>query len=206
MTTLSNTPSSHRPERRFSVDEYLRMVSAGILTKRDHVELINGRIVEKMPTDPPHVLALELVAEVLRKACPKEWIVRLDAPLQLEHSAPEPDAMVIRAPREQYAERHPRASDVLVIVEVADSTLVEDRTDMSELYAEAGIPLYWILNLRNRRLEVHSEPSGPDAFPTYRHKADIEETGMVTLQFPEGSRDFLVADMLPSKAAPPTRI
>ncbi len=206
MTTLFKTSFSERPERRFSVDEYLRMVSAGILTKRDQVELIDGRIVEKMPTDPPHILAFELVAELLRSVCPHGWIVRVDAPLKLEQSAPEPDAMVIRGPREQYGERHPGPLDALLIVEVADSTLAEDRNDMAQLYAEAAIPVYWILNLRNRRLEVHSEPSGPDAFPSYHRKVDIEEGKTVMLQFPEGTRELAVADMLPRKSAASKRV
>jgi Uma2 family endonuclease len=153
-----------------------------------------------MPTDPPHVLALELISDLLRNACTSAWIVRLDAPLNLETSAPEPDAMIIRGPREQYAQRHPTSEDVLLVVEISDSTLREDRSEMARLYAGSRIPFYWILNLRNRRLEVHSDPSGPDAVPTYRRKLDIEEQGVVSLAFPEGAREISVGAMFPKNS------
>jgi Uma2 family endonuclease len=200
MTTLAPPPISPRPERLFTVDEYLRMVETGILTKRDRVELIEGRIVEKMPTDPPHVLALELLSELLRNASPPAWIVRLEAPLHLKNSLPQPDIMVIRGPREQYAQRHPVAQDVLLVVEISDSTLREDRTEMACLYAAARVPFYWILNLKNRRLEVHSDPSGPDSAPTYRRKLDIPEDGTVRLAYPEGTKDFPASAMFPQQA------
>src|SRR4051794_40042160 len=98
MTTMASPPIPPRPERLFSVDEYLRMISAGILTKRDKVELIEGRIIEKMPTDPPHEAALQRIHELLRNACRSEWMVRAESTLRLEKSAPVPDAMVIRGP------------------------------------------------------------------------------------------------------------
>ena len=198
MTTLAKSPIPERPERLFTVQEYLRMVAAGILNKRDKVELIEGRIVKKMATDPPHVLVLEMVCDLLKKACDPGWIVRVDSPLTLEKSAPEPDAMVIRGPRELYRKQHPVASDVLLVVEVSDSTLREDRNEMAQLYGGARIPTYWIVNLQDRRLEVHTEPSGPSAAPTYRRKIDIEEEGTVALQFPGGTLvQFAVREMFP---------
>lgn len=174
------------------------MVSAGILTKRDKVELIRGRVVEKMPIDPPHVAALERVCALLRMACGSDWVVRADAPLELDGSAPEPDAMVIRGPHERYDDRHPVAQDVLLVIEVSASTLREDRNEMADLYAESRIGNYWIVNLQDRRLEVYTEPSGPAASPSYRRKADIEEDGTVALQFPGGVvAQFAVREMFP---------
>jgi Uma2 family endonuclease len=200
MTAFARPPLPPRPERLFTVAEYVRMVETGILTKRDRVELIEGRIVEKLPTDPPHVLALELLSELLRNACTPSWIVRLEAPLTLQSSLPQPDLMIIRGPREQYAQRHPTAQEVLLVIEISDSTLREDRTVMARLYAEARIPFYWILNLKNRRLEVHSDPSGPDDVPSYRRKLDIEEHGRVFLPFPDASKEVSVSAMFPKSA------
>jgi Uma2 family endonuclease len=199
MSTLAQLPISSRPERPFTVEEYLRMVEAGILTKRDRVELIEGRIVETMPTDPPHVLALELLSELLKNACPPAWIVRLNAPLSLKKSCPQPDIMVIPGPRELCAKRHPVAQDVLLVVEVSDSTLFEDRTKMARMYAAARIPSYWILNLKNRRLEVHSDPSGPRSVPTYRRKLEIKEDGAASLAFPETTKELPVSAMFPAR-------
>ncbi|HVT80748.1 MAG TPA: Uma2 family endonuclease, partial [Phycisphaerae bacterium] len=170
--------------------------------KRDKVELIEGKIVEKMPTDPPHVLTLELVYELLRGACQPGWIIRTEAPLQLEQSEPEPDAMIIRGPREQYAGRHPNPDDVLLVIEVSDSTLRDDRNEMARLYAEGRIPFYWIVNLKDRWLEVHSEPSGPGAAPAYTQKKVIAEDGTAILSFPDGMTAKLpVKGMFPTKSS-----
>ncbi len=127
------------------------MVTAGILTKRDKVELIEGRIVEKMPIDPPHVAALERVCDLLRKACGPDWLVRVDAPLPLQDSAPQPDAMVIPGPQDRYDDRHPSPEDVLLVIEVSHSTLREDRNEMARLYARSDSVL----------LDCQSEGSPP---------------------------------------------
>jgi Uma2 family endonuclease len=201
MTTLSQLPILERPERLFSVDEYMRMIGAGILTKRDKVELIEGRVVKKMAIDPPRVAALERLCELLRRVCGTEWIVRMEAPLKLESSLPEPDAMVIRGPADRYDDQHPSPEDVLLVIEVSNSTLREDRNEMSRLYAGARIPYYWIVNLRNRCLEVHADPTGTDALPTYRRKQDIADDGTAILPFPEGAKDIVVGNIFSKKSA-----
>jgi Uma2 family endonuclease len=198
MTTLLRLPIPERPERRFTVQEYLRMIDAGILTKRDKVELIEGRIVEKMPTNAPHEAALQRVLELLQRNCPANWMVRAEATVQFDSSAPEPDVMVIRGPIDRYDFEHPRARDVLLIIEVSDSTLRADRGEMAQIYAGASIPFYWIVNLRDRRLEVHSNPTGRHEFPAYRVRQDVSDQDTVSLPFPEGPAVVLkVGDMFP---------
>jgi Uma2 family endonuclease len=202
MTTLATTLTPGRPDHLFTVEEYLRMVSAGILTKRDKVELLEGRIVEKMPIDPPHVIASELLMDLLRRTCPAPWIVRADSPLQLEDSAPEPDLMVIRGPRENYEEHHPNAQDVALVIEISDSSLRDDRTQMARVYAKSHVATYWILNLKDRQLEVHSNPSSAEEEPAYREKITIPEDGKADLRLPDGkSTQVSIKEMLPRKSA-----
>lgn len=200
MTALATPPTSDRPERRFTVDEYLRMVAAGILTDRDKVELIEGRIVEKMPRNPPHEATLQRVFSLLMKLCPPEWLVRVQSTLRCARSAPEPDVMVLRGPVDRYDQAHPTSEDALLVVEIADSSLRDDRHAKVALYAGAGIANYWIVNLVDRRVEVYTDPTGPDHFPSYRSRQDFAEGDTVSLQFPSGARaDLPVKDMLSAK-------
>jgi Uma2 family endonuclease len=200
MTTLVPSSLACRPERLFTVDEYFRMVEAGILTKNDKVELIEGRIVEKMPGNPPHEAALQRIHELLLRACAAQWMVRVEAPLRLNGSAPEPDAMVIRGPINRYDRQHPQSTDALLVVEVSDTTLRADRQDKIPLYAGAAIPTYWIVNLLERRIERYYNPTGPEDLPTYKSRDDFSESDSISLEFPEGNTaTFRVADMLPSR-------
>ena len=198
MTVFSPTAIIRRPERRFSVAEYLRMVSEGILTKNDRVELIEGRIVEKMATDPPHEATLYRIHDLLKKLCPPEWLIMVESTLQLDTSAPEPDAYVVRGPIDRYDDRHPQPSDALLVIEISDTTVRDDRHEKGKLYAASRVSTYWIVNLESRRIEIYSDPTGPDAFPAYRHRVDVEGDGTVSLEFPEGQRiQVAVRDILP---------
>ena len=200
MTALATPPTSDRPERRFSVDEYLRMVAAGILTDHDKVELIEGRIVEKMPRNPLHEATLQRVFSLLMKLCPPEWMVRVQSTIRCARSAPEPDVMLLRGPVDRYDQAHPAAADALLVVEIADSSLRDDRHAKVALYGGAGIPVYWIVNLVDRRVEVYTDPTGPDHFPTYRARRDFGESDAVPLQFPEGAKvELPVKELLSAK-------
>ena len=177
------------------------MVSAGILTDRDKVELIEGRIVEKMPRNPPHEATLQRVFSLLMKVCPPEWMVRVQASIRCRHSVPEPDAMILRGPIDRYDAAHPSADDALLVVEIADSSLRDDRHAKVALYGGAGIAVYWIVNLVDRRIEVYTDPTGPDRFPAYRSRQDFAESGVVALQFPGGPKvELAVKDMLSGKS------
>jgi Uma2 family endonuclease len=165
MTALATPPAFDRPERRFSVDEYLRMVSVGILTDRDKVELLEGRIVEKMPPNPPHEATLQRVFSLLLKLCPPDWMVRAQSTLRCATSAPEPDVMMLRGPIDRYDQAHPGAADALLVVEIADSSLRDDRHAKAALYAGAAIAVYWLINLGTAASRSSPIPPAPALSP-----------------------------------------
>ena len=134
------------------------MIGAGILGEDEHVELIGGRIVEMSPEGPAHAGAIDLCAEALRAVFGPGYTVRVQHALIVDPAdEPEPDvAIVPGGPRDHLAE-HPRTA--ALVVEVADSSLDYDRGQKAQLYARAGFEEYWIVNLRDRCVEVHRQPS-----------------------------------------------
>jgi Uma2 family endonuclease len=145
------------PVRRLTVAEYEAMARAGILLPEDRVELIEGWLVEKMTKNPLHRAATRRARARLEALSPAGWYVDSQEPIVTEDSVPEPDVVVVRGDSEDYLERHPRAAEVALVVEVADTSLERDRRK-ALLYARAGVPAYWIVNLVDRLLEVHTEP------------------------------------------------
>jgi Uma2 family endonuclease len=152
-------------DRLFTVDEYYKMAEAGIIGRDERVELIAGRIVTTGPIGSPHAWCVNRLADVLSQVRTRAFIgvqnpVRLDS-----NGVPEPDIAVIR--RDAPDDRHPAPADVLLIVEVADTSLTYDRHTKVPLYARAGIPETWIADLNGERIEVHREPS-PDGYRLVR--------------------------------------
>jgi Uma2 family endonuclease len=165
----------NEPVWRLSTERYHKMIEAGILTGDDHVELLEGWLVPKMVKNPRHRVAARLMQKALERALPEGWDVDKEAPITLadEDSEPEPDVLVIRGDTRRYSHRHPGPGDVALVVEVADSSLERDRGAKKRLYAAAGIPIYWIVNLIDRRIEVYSLPSGACANPEFGHREDF---------------------------------
>ena len=139
---------------RLSVNQYHQMVCAGILTEEDPVELLAGWLVPKMPKNPPHRVATRLLRQALERVVPAGWYVDSQEPITTADSEPEPDVVVVRGETRQYLDRHPGPQDVALIIEVADTTLQRDRVLKQRIYAAAGIPVYWIVNLLDNQLEV----------------------------------------------------
>jgi Uma2 family endonuclease len=160
------------PIWRFTVAQYHEMARAGILTEDDPVELLNGWVVVKMTKNPPHSVTTGLVRVALERIVPQGWCVDPQEPITLSASEPEPDVTVIRGHRRDYLDRHPNAAEVGLVVEVADASLDRDQVFKKSLYAEAGIAVYWVVNLVERRVEVYTEPSGPGRSPDYRSRRD----------------------------------
>jgi len=160
------------PIWRLSVDQYHQMIQAGILNEGDPVELLEGILVTKMVKNPPHTLATQLTREALERSLPPVWFVNLQDPVTTDTSEPEPDVSAVRRQRRQYAQRHPGPADVGMIVEIADSSLRQDHTTRKRIYARANIPIYWIVNLVDRQIEVYTEPTGPTEQPDYRQRRD----------------------------------
>jgi Uma2 family endonuclease len=146
--------------RRWTRQEYDRLIEIGLLQEDDPIELIEGRLVVAEPQHDPHARAVELVAEALRLALGRSWRIRVQLPLALgPDSEPEPDVSVVRGTPRDAPSGHPTTA--ALVVEVADSSLRLDRGPKARVYARAGIADYWIVNLIDRVLEVHREPSGP---------------------------------------------
>ncbi len=167
---------------RLGIDQYHEMIRAGILTEDDPVELLDGCLVPKMPKNPPHTLANGLTHEAITRLLPAGWFADSQEPITTEDSEPEPDVRVVRGERRRYLDRHPGPRDLGLVVEVSDATLERDRTLKQQLYAASGIPVYWIVNLRDRRLEVYTEPSGPADVPGYGQRRELaggEEVALI---------------------------
>ena len=156
------------PLYRLTVDQYEAMVDSGVFAPRDKVQLINGHLVAKMTQNTPHVTADLLCGAVLdRIVVPADWHVRPGAPVRLpgQSSEPEPDRSVARGSVRDYLGRHPGASDLALVVEVSESSLDDDRV-MAGIYGAAGIPVYGIVNLIGRQVEVYSSP-GPAGYAAF---------------------------------------
>jgi len=176
MATVSlpaSAPVEAPPVRthRFTVQQYDRMVALGLLTPEDRVELLEGWIIDKMPQDPPHAIATELTRAVLQVVLPPDWWVRDQKPIAIPDSRPEPDLAVVRGPIRRHQNQHPGPADIALVVEVADSTLDDDRERKGRIYARARIPVYWILNLPGHVLEVYTQPRAGKT-PAYRQRQD----------------------------------
>lgn len=166
------------------------------------MELIDGELLEKMTTNPPHWTAVMLTQEALRQAFPSEHVVTAQTPLYIdEYNEPEPDVMVLTGAIRDYL-THPRAEQTRLVVEVADTSHSHDRNRKARLYARAGVTDYWVLVLSRRVLEVRRDPAElPDAPGTFQYQTllTIREDSVVTpLHAPETS--IRVTDLLPREA------
>jgi Uma2 family endonuclease len=165
--------------RRMTVREYYRAADKGVFDSDEKLELIRGEVVELSPQKSAHAVATALTREALALQFPGAAI-REHSPLHLDDfNEPEPDVLVAIGPLRRYNGRHPTADDVLLVVEVADSSLRKDRTLKAPLYAEFGIPEYWIVDLNANRLEVYREPvrdSGGKASYSSVQIVDLEES------------------------------
>jgi Uma2 family endonuclease len=146
------------------------MIEAGILTEDDPVELLEGWLVAKMPKKVPHSATTRLVREALAQILPDGWYVDSQEPVTMADSEPEPDVIVMRGEIQDYLDRHPGPADLALLIEVADATLRRDRTVKKRLYAAARIPVYWIINLPDRQLEVYTKPFGQGRQADYRER------------------------------------
>jgi Uma2 family endonuclease len=169
-TTRRTAEIPAEPIWRLTVEQYHNMIHTGILTEDDPVELLEGWLISKMPKNPPHRATTRLIRKALEQIVPAGWYVDSQEPITLADSEPELDVMVVRGQTRDYLDRHPGVSDLALVVEVADMTLRRDRTAKKRLYARAGIPVYWVVNLPDKRVEVYSDPSGPADRPDYRQQ------------------------------------
>ncbi len=145
--------------RRWTAEEFHRVAELGIFDPDERLELIEGEIIRMSPQNPRHAGASDLTETAVRAVFPAGFLVRIQKPLALgELSEPEPDIAVVPGGPRAYVNEHPRGA--ALVVEIADSSLKYDQERKAALYARAGIPEYWILNLIERILLVHRDPNG----------------------------------------------
>lgn len=164
------------PLYRFSLERYEELVDSGVFSKEDRFHLIDGYLVARMTQNPPHNTADDLCGEALRRVIPPGWYIRASKPVRIPSRAskPEPDRAVVRGTVRDYSHRDPDPPEIALIVEVADSSLRDDR-ELAPVYAGGRIPIYWIVNLIARQVEVHTDPApaGYQSRTDYRPGQDV---------------------------------
>lgn len=158
--------SAQLTRKLFTVDDCLRMAETGILSPTERVELIRGEILLMSPIGPRHASVITAATRAMVRLAGDEAIVQGQNPVVLDpFAAPQPDLALLRFRDDCYVGKHPGPADILLIVEVADSSLEYDTTVKLGLYAILGIPEYWVADLQNNRLLVYSKPAG-DTYQT----------------------------------------
>ena len=154
--------SRHKvPRHRLTVADYHRLGQAGILGEDDRVELLEGQLVDMSPIGPRHALAVDALTEALVLAVAGRAAVRVQNPVTLDRgSEPQPDLTVVRRPWSGYPHTHPGVADILLLIEVADSSLELDLGAKRAIYARAGIAEFWIVDLTTDTVLVHRDPDG----------------------------------------------
>ncbi|MGK7904916.1 MAG: Uma2 family endonuclease [Hormoscilla sp.] len=181
-----------------TVEQYHQMIRSGILDSDDKVELLEGWLIAKMAKNPPHRAATKLTRNALEAIAPYGWYVDSQALITLDDSEPEPDIVVVGGDTRDYLDRHPGAPEVALVVEVSDSTLERDRTLKQRLYARAGIPVYWIVNLVEGQLEVYTQPVDLSSGPIYRQRQDYSLLDEVSVAIgPRTAGSVRVRDLFP---------
>lgn len=184
------------PRKRFTRQEVDRLAEAGVFEGQRY-ELIDGDLIDKMGQNPAHASAIQLIFDWLATFL---GTARLRAQLPIEaagedreRSLPEPDVAVLAERKREYEKRHPRGDEILLVVEVSDSTLGFDRSRKAVMYAKAGVPEYWVLDLVHRVLMVHRQNDGS----TYRLAQIFSENDTVSM---EGRTEtFRVSEILPGR-------
>jgi len=146
--------------KRFTTQEYEQIAAAGVFAEDDRVELLEGEIVEMSPLGPQHSACVDRLNRLLQRRVGDEAIVRVQSPVRLgQHSEPQPDVALLQPRPDFYAHGHPEPEDVLLLIEVADSSLSYDRELKLPLYARAGVAEVWLVGLLPQTIEVFRAPS-----------------------------------------------
>ena len=175
-----------------NLDEWRKLGEANIFPPESRLELINGEILDMAPIGFNHSGHLNRINKLFARLIPDDVIPSVQNPLQLgDFSEPEPDFMLLKSNADFYSSRHPIAGDVLLLIEVADSSLAFDQNQKLRLYALHGIPEYWLLNLNDLSLEVYRKPNGE----VYAEKTTLRAGDTITLSQLE-EMSIPIADIL----------
>ncbi len=169
-TAATQTPAfTDEPIFRLTVDQYHELINAGVLTSDDPVELVEGVLLYKTSKKPPHSAATRACRAAVGASLPAGWFYDGQEPITLGDGEPEPDGFVARGQPTDFDDHHPVPADLALVIEVADATLARDRKSKLRSYARASISVYWIVNLIDRQIEVHTDPDpAATPHPTYR--------------------------------------
>lgn len=178
--------------RRITVDEYHRMIRDGYFAANERFELINGLILTKMPKNPPHSTVVGRARKLIERALSPSCHLRVQEPITLSDSEPEPDLAIVRNGLEAYATRHPGPADVELVVEVSDTTLEIDRGVKLEAYATAGIKQYLVIDLRGAVAILFSVPVNGG----YRDSASFPVNSSLSLAVGDALLRINVAELL----------
>jgi Uma2 family endonuclease len=150
----------HAPRRLFTVDQFHQMGAAGIFSEDDRVELLAGEIVDLTPIESRHAACVSRLTHVFAPHAGEAFLLRIHDPLQLDdYSEPQPDVAVVKARPNFYRDAHPRPADVLLLIEVADTSVEIDRAEKIPLYAASGVPEVWIVDLNAGHVDVYRDPT-----------------------------------------------
>lgn len=145
--------------KRFTIDEYHRLIELEFLKESDRIELIRGELIQMVAKGTPHTVCGSILCRQLDRLLGDRAVIRGQDPITLpSQSEPEPDVAVARGKDEDYLAHHPYPEDIFLVIEISDSTLDYDQTTKLKIYAEAAISDYWIVNLNVRQLERYSQP------------------------------------------------
>lgn len=165
---------------KWAIADWHELVESGVLAER-RVELLEGEIVEMSPEGPMHSSTNYSVVKYLEELLQAKAVVREAHPITLDNSEPEPDVAVVATPYTNYFTRHPYPQDIYWVTEISNRTLKSDLEKKSVTYARNGIPEYWIIDLVNKQLIVHTQPAN-SSYTEIQHLT----TGIITPQaFPE---------------------
>ena len=181
--------------KRLTVDQYDQMVENGILPQTNRLELIEGRIVEKARQSPPQAFSSESCRDALASLVPASWHVRCGNPVRVpaRDSEPEPDVSVVRGQIRDYCDHHPGPEDVALVVEVVRWDVTEERR-LAATYGGGGIPVFWIVNVAGRTLEVYADPTG-GAYPAPKILDETESVDLIIQGQVVG--EIVVANLFP---------
>lgn len=179
--------------RRFTVDEYEQMGRAGILGEDDRVELINGEIIEMTPIGHRHAVCVKRLTREFYRIFDDVAVISVQDPVHLgEYSEPQPDLALVNPPADSYLLRHPGPEDILLIVEVADTTAESDRRVKVPLYARTGVREVWLVDLEQETVTIYLDPT----LSGYRTaRVAPREESLAPSAFPD--RLLAVTDILP---------
>jgi len=173
--TLSPEVTAPAP-RRITVDEFERMIAANVWPEDERIELIKGELIAMPPINARHAYAVDVLTQAfIRQLAGRVWVSGQN-PVRLETGTrPQPDGMLLRPPANRYRAQLPEPADVLLVVEVSDTTLAYDRDVKMPLYAQAGLPEMWLVDLPGERLSVYRHPEAGTytQLTTYKRGAEV---------------------------------